>query len=55
VQHQKHLLGGMNKLFTVQYKRLDLVDDFADATSLTAHYEFKFVRREFLVRPRARL
>ena len=47
---QKHLLGGMNKLFTVQYKPLGFSwMIFADRDQFDReHYEFKFVRREFL-------
>jgi Peptidase family M48 len=47
---QKHLLGGMNKLFTVQYKPLGFSwMIFADRDEFDRqHYEFKFVRREFL-------
>jgi len=47
---QKHLLGGMNKLFTVQYKPLGFSwMIFADRDEFDReHYEFKFIRREFL-------
>jgi Peptidase family M48 len=47
---QKHLLGGVNKLFTVQYKPLGFSwMIFADRDEFDRdHYEFKFVRREFL-------
>ncbi len=47
---QKHLLGGFNKLFTVQYKPLGFSwMIFADRDEFDrAHYEFKFIRREFL-------
>jgi len=51
------LLGGMNKLFTVQYKPLGFSwMIFADRDEFDRqHYEFKFVRREFSVTSRARL
>ncbi len=47
---QKHLLGGVNKLFTVQYKPLGFSwMIFADRDEFDRqHYDFKFVRREFL-------
>ena len=47
---EKHLLGGFNKLFTVQYKPLGFSwMIFADRDEFDRqHYEFKFVRREFL-------
>ena len=47
---QKHLLGGVNKLFTVQYKPLGFSwMIFADRDEFDReHYEFKFIRREFL-------
>jgi hypothetical protein len=47
---QKHLLGGFNKLFTVQYKPLGFSwMIFADRDEFDReHYEFKFIRREFL-------
>ena len=47
---QKSLLGGVNKLFTVQYKPLGFSwMIFADRDEFDRqHYDFKFVRREFL-------
>lgn len=47
---QKRLFGGFNKLFTVQYKPLGFSwMIFADRDEFDrAHYQFKFIRREFL-------
>jgi hypothetical protein len=47
---QKHLLGGFTKLYTVQYKPLGFSwMTFADRDEFDReHYDFKFVRREFL-------
>ena len=47
---QKRLFGGFNKLFTVQYKPLGFSwMIFADRDEFDRqHYQFKFIRREFL-------
>jgi peptidase M48-like protein len=47
---EKHLLGGFSKLFKVQYQPLGFSwMIFADRTDFDRqHYEFRYVRREFL-------
>ena len=47
---EKHLLGGFSKLFKVQYQPLGFSwMIFADGTDFDRqHYEFRYVRREFL-------